>query len=42
MGNLILNAYEAIQRHEARSGSIEVAANEEIVDNRSAPSVLTR
>ena len=42
MGNLILNAYEAIQRHEARSGSIEVAANEEIVDNRSMIRVTVR
>lgn len=35
MGNLILNAYEAIQRHQPNSGSIEVAATSEYVDDHS-------
>lgn len=42
MGNLILNAYEAIQRHEAGAGSIEVAANTEVVDDRSMIRVTVR
>jgi sensor domain CHASE-containing protein len=42
MGNLILNAYEAIQRHEAGSGSIEVAANTEVVDSHSMIRVTVR
>lgn len=35
MGNLILNAYEAIQRHQQGSGSIEVVAVEECIDDHS-------
>ena len=42
MGNLILNAYEAIQRHQPDAGSIEVAANVELVDNRSMVRVTVR
>ena len=34
MGNLILNAYEAIKRQQPGSGNIEVAASKEIVDEQ--------
>lgn len=34
MGNLILNAYEAIKRQQSGSGNIEVAASTEIIDEQ--------
>lgn len=42
MGNLILNAYEAIQRHETGTGNIEVAADTELVDDQPMVRVTVR
>lgn len=42
MGNLILNAYEAIQRQETGAGSIDVVADTELVDDQPMIRVTVR